>query len=391
MLAAGEGRRLRPFTHYMPKVMIPVGNKPILEYVIDALKENGIRRIIIVAGYRKESIMGHFGDGIKWDVEIVYAFQEKQIGTGHAFLQAKKFVTDDEMVVLSGDNIIDAKGLAALIENDAPSLLICESKIPSKYGVVELENGIVTSLKEKPIFAESNLISTGIYKFKKDIFDIVENFVENGKNRITDALQVFIKEKKLKGIKLQGTWRDIVYPWDILDVNAEVLYELPLSVAGTIEKNVTIRGNVVIGEDTIIHSGSYIEGPVIIGKGCEIGPNTCIFPSTSIGNNVTIHPFSCIRNSVVMDNSTIGPYSLLSNSVVGKGCEIASRFSAIEGETKVEVENEIHEIKAGSFMGNDCKIGANVIVEAGKIIGGKCTISSNKVVNRDVPDGSMVI
>ena len=92
-----------------------------------------------------------------------------------------------------------------------------------------------------------------------------------------------------------------------------------------------------------------------------------------------------------MDNSTIGSYSLLSNSVVGKGCEIASRFSAIEGETKVEVENEIHEIKAGSFMGNDCKIGANVIVEAGKIIGGKCTISSNKVVNRDVPDGSMVI
>jgi len=156
-------------------------------------------------------------------------------------------------------------------------------------------------------------------------------------------------------------------------------------------KNVTIRGNVVIGEDTIIHSGSYIEGPVIIGKGCEIGPNTCIFPSTSIGNNVTIHPFSCIRNSVVMDNSTIGPYSLLSNSVVGKGCEIASRFSAIEGETKVEVENEIHEIKAGSFIGNDCKIGANVIVEAGKIIGGKCTISPNKVVNRDVPDGSMVI
>ena len=65
--------------------------------------------------------------------------------------------------------------------------------------------------------------------------------------------------------------------------------------------------------------------------------------------------------------------------------------SAIEGETKVEVENEIHEIKAGSFMGNDCKIGANVIVEAGKIIGGKCTISPNKVVNRDVPDGSMVI
>ncbi len=391
MLAAGEGRRLRPFTHYMPKVMIPIGNKPILEYVIEALKENEIRRIIIVVGYKKDAIMGYFGDGIKWDVEIVYAFQEKQIGTGHALLQAEKFVMEEEMIVLSGDNIIDTKGLSALIQNDAPSLLICESEIPSKYGVVELDGDRITSLTEKPIFAESNLISTGVYKFKRDVFDIVRGFVENGKNDITDALQIFIKEGKLKGIKLKGIWRDIIYPWNIPDVNAEILHKLPLSIAGTIEKNVTIRGNVVIGEDTIIHSGSYIEGPVIIGKGCEIGPNACIFPSTSIGNNVTIGPFSCIRNSVVMDNSTIGSYSLLSNSVLGKGCEIASRFSAVDGETMIEVEGELHKVKAGSFIGNDCKIGDNVIVEAGKIIGGKCAISSNRVVNKDMPDGSMVI
>ena len=383
----------------MPKVMIPVGNKPILEYVIDALKENGIRRIIIVAGYRKESIMGHFGDGIKWDVEIVYAFQEKQIGTGHAFLQAKKFVTDDEMVVLSGDNIIDAKGLAALIENDAPSLLICESEIPSKYGVVELENGIVTSLKEKPIFAESNLISTGIYKFKKDIFDIVENFVENGKNRITDALQVFIKEKKLKGIKLEGTWRDIVYPWDILDVNAEVLYELPLSVAGTIEKNVTIRGNVVIGEDTIIHSGSYIEGPVIIGKNCRIGPNCYIRPYTSIGDDCHIGNGSEVKNSIIMNGSNVPHLNYVGDSVIGSNCNLGAgtkianlrldrkNIKVFINGKKVDTKRR----KLGAIIGDNVQTGINASINVGCMIGNNAFIGPTAIASGEIKPHTRVM
>jgi len=392
ILAAGEGTRLKPFTEDMPKVMLPIANKPILEYVVKALVENGISNIIMVVGYKKESIMNYFGEGRKWNANIVYAIQEKQLGTGHALLQAERHVKGREILILPGDNIIDKGSISKLISSDGPCLIIDESELPSKYGVVEMENDVVIKLIEKPERAESNLISTGIYKFEKEIFKIVRENVEAGENKLTDALQFFIENRKLKGIKVDGQWKDIVYPWNLLEANEEGLYGLSSSISGKIEKNVSIKGNVVIGEGSIIHSGCYIEGPVIIGKGCEIGPNTCIFPSTSIGDNVIIHPFSEIKNSVIMDNATIGSGSFISNSVIGKSNSISSHFSTITGDTYIEVDGELHKIEGiGAFIGSNCKIGANVVVGSGKRIGKKCIISSNKLIREDIPNGSRVV
>ena len=392
ILAAGEGTRLRPFTEDVPKVMLPVANKPIVEYVVKSLSGIGIKRIVMVVGYRKESIMKYFGEGKKFGVKIVYATQEKQLGTGHALMQAKNYVEKDEFLVLPGDNIIDEKSLAKILESDFPSLLVAESDFPSKYGVVEMRDGVISKLSEKPEKAESKLISTGIYKLRKDIFEILEEMLRKGKTMLTDAVSIFVEERNLKGIKIDGEWRDAVYPWNLLEINSHLLKELKPSIAGKIEKNVTIKGNVVIGEGTIVKAGSYIEGPVIIGKNCEIGPNTCIFPSTSIGDNVVIHPFSEIKNSIIMDDTIIGSSSFISNSVVGRGTEIHSHFSTINGEVTKIVDKEIMKIeRVGSFIGSDCVIGANVVVEAGKIIGKGCKISSNNVVKDDIPNGSMVI
>lgn len=392
ILAAGEGTRLRPFTEDMPKVMLPVANKPILEYVVEALAENGVSNIIMVVGYKKESIMNYFGEGKKWDANIIYAMQEKQLGTGHALLQAEEHVNGEEILVLPGDNIIDKNSISKLISSDAPSLIVEESELPSKYGVVEMEDDTVVRLIEKPEKAESNLISTGIYKLRKDIFKILRENVERGKNKLTDAIQFFVESGELKGIKVDGHWKDIIYPWNLLEVNSGGLYNLPSSISGKIEKNVFIKGKVVIGEGSVIHSGSYIEGPVIIGKGCEIGPNACIFPSTSIGDNVMIHPFSEIRNSIIMDNATIGSCSFISNSVVGKSNSISSHFSTITGNARIEVDGELHKIeRIGAFVGSDCEIGANVVVEPGKRIGKKCIISSNKLIKDDIPNGSRVV
>ena len=223
ILAAGEGKRLRPFTEDMPKVMLPIANKPILEYVIEALVDNNIRNIIMVVGYKKESIMSYFGDGNKWGVEINYVFQEKQIGTAHALLQAKGYI-DDEFLVLPGDNIIDKECIAKLIKEKEKASVIEESELPSKYGVVKISDGYISQFEEKPVMAETNIISTGIYKFEPDIIDLVEQFVSEGKNNLTDVIQHIIKSgEKIKGIKGNGKWKDAVYPWDLLKMNADAL------------------------------------------------------------------------------------------------------------------------------------------------------------------------
>ena len=141
ILAAGEGRRLRPFTETMPKVMLPVANRPVLEYVFDAVKNSGIDEIITVVGYKKEVIMEYFKD--YEDASITYVVQDKQLGTAHALLQAKKYITED-FIVLSGDNIIDQISISKLIKNKSPhSILIKEHPSPSKYGVVFIEKNIL--------------------------------------------------------------------------------------------------------------------------------------------------------------------------------------------------------------------------------------------------------
>ncbi len=393
ILAAGEGKRLRPFTESVPKVMLPVVNKPILEYVIEAVKENGIHDIILVVGYKKESVMKYFQDGKKFDVSIEYVAQEKQVGTGHALFQAESFI-EGEFFVLPGDNIIDAHSISLMSKNKYErSLLVEYSSNPSKYGVVEIENGVVKHIVEKPEKAEESMVSTGIYKLQPTIFKTIKECLDDGKNALTTAVEVSIKKgEKIQAIKGRGKWMDIVYPWDLLSINGKVIQDISASTSGKIEKNVIINGIVFIGSDTIIHPGCYISGPVIIGEGCEIGPHVCIFPSTSIGNNVTIHPFSEIRNSVVMDEVAIGSHSTISHSVIGEGCHISSHFTTLVGKSMMYIENEIHEIDdIGSFIGNGCTIKENVIAQEGKTIGKNCIINPLKIIDRNIPGGSNVM
>ncbi len=392
ILAAGEGNRLRPFTEDMPKVMLPVGNKPIVEYLIESLRRCGIREIVLVVGYKKERIMEYFGDGKGWNVNIKYVFQDKQIGTGHALLQAEKHVEEEEFLVLPGDNIIDSESLRLLIESEGPSIMVEKSDSPSKYGVVDIDGEIVKGILEKPSIEEKAIVSTGVYKLKKEIFDVLRNLVRDGRNRLTDTINEIAKEEKIRAVKGSGRWKDAVYPWDLLTINADVLHELAGSISGKIERNVTIKGPVQIGEDTIIHPNCYIRGPVVIGKGCEIGPNVCILPSTSIGDDVTVHPFTEIRNSIVMNDVSIGSNSFIENSVIGEGCVISSHFSTLVGEGSIEVEDGFHRVDdIGGFVGGGCMIGSMVTLEPGTIVGKGCKISSLKILRDRLDSGSRVV
>jgi glucose-1-phosphate thymidylyltransferase len=173
ILAAGEGQRLRPFTASKPKVMIPIANKPILRYVIEAGARNGIRRIVIVVGYRKDQVIDYFGAGESFDVEIDYVEQKQQLGTAHALKQARGRLSG-RFLTLSGDNIIEPDTISELIQAETTTILVREQENISKYGVIEAENGVVTSIVEKPKETLSHLVNTGIYAFSDDIFDLIE-------------------------------------------------------------------------------------------------------------------------------------------------------------------------------------------------------------------------
>ncbi|MFQ5838809.1 MAG: bifunctional sugar-1-phosphate nucleotidylyltransferase/acetyltransferase [Thermoplasmata archaeon] len=392
ILAAGEGTRLGPFTYSEPKVMIPVANRPIVEYVVRALVENGFRDVVLVVGYRKERIMTHFEEGKGFDARIEYVVQSKQLGTAHALLQAKEMLHDD-FLVLPGDNVIDAQTVRDLLEEGAvPSIVITESETPSKYGVVTLKGELVRDIVEKPAERISNLINTGIYALGEDFIDRCEESVKRGIYDIPGILQQLVRKKKVRAIPTQGTWIDAVYPWDLIRVNAAAVAAMGERVAGKVEEGVVLRGPVSVGEGSVVRAGTYVLGPVTIGEGCDIGPHVTIYPSTSIGNNVTVGPSSVIEESLIMHDCSLGPFAHVSRSVLGKGVRAGSHFSAHSEDASAQVEGEWHSLPlVGSFLGEDTILGSGVKSIPGTIVGARCRAESGTVLRGNVPHGSRVV
>jgi UDP-N-acetylglucosamine diphosphorylase/glucosamine-1-phosphate N-acetyltransferase len=385
ILAAGEGQRLRPFTVTRPKVMLSIAGKPILQYVIEALAQNGIREIIVVVGYRKEQIFDHFGNGEQFGVNIVYITQDRQLGTAHALKQTGDIV-QEQFLVLNGDNLIDAETITDFISTKPPAILLKKVTDVGRYGVVTIEGDIVKGIIEKPSDARDDRINTGIYTFTNEIFDFIGDTLD-----IPDVVNDLLSQgHTVNGVESQGTWLDVVYPWDIMKLNGSILGRIPAILGGTIETGAIIKGQVSIGKDTIIKSNCYIVGPVVIGENCDIGPNVCILPSTSIGDNVSISPFTTIEHSVISDDVTIGPSSIIENTVIDKGCVIRGHFNACSTEAEVKVDNEYHSVNVGAMIGTGCTIGSNSLAEPGTILGNYCQVNAMKVIHGRFPDRTRV-
>jgi UDP-N-acetylglucosamine diphosphorylase/glucosamine-1-phosphate N-acetyltransferase len=385
VLAAGEGQRLRPFTVTRPKAMLSIADKPILQYVIESLATNGIRNIVIVIGYRKEQVLDYLGSGEQFGVDLTYITQEAQLGTAHALSQAED-VAEDEFLVISGDNLIEASTISGFVQTRPEAVLVKRVNNPVRYGVVNLREDEVTNIIEKPKEADGNTVNTGIYAFTREVFEFTQSILD-----IPDVLNEMItKGHTIKAMETTGTWLDVVYPWDILSLNGAVLQRMEASVGGVIETGVTLKGQVTIGEETIIRSGSYVAGPVVIGSGCEIGPSVSIMPATSIGDNVVIASFTEVKNSVIGDDVSIGPGSILSDSVVGKGCVIKGRFTACGGQSEVRINGESPLVNVGAMVGEDCTIESSVVAQPGVIVGNYSQIQTMKLLSGRFPDRSLV-
>lgn len=386
ILAAGEGQRLKPFTKLIPKVMIPIADKPIIQYAVEALAQNGIRRIVMIVGYRKEYVQDYFGSGKDFGVEIEYVIQRQQLGTAHALKQAKD-LADERFLLVSGDNMIAPDTIAPLVNAKSNTMLIRTHDDISRYGAVIVKDGFVIDVIEKPEEKVSSLINTGTYVFDKTIFDFIGDEV-----RLTTVIQGMIAHgHKFVAQHTESVWLDAAYPWDILKLNDLTLSNISPGIGGSIEDGVTMKGLVSIGDGTVIKANSYIVGPVVIGADCEIGPGACILPASSIGTSVSISPFSVIKNSAIGNNVTIGPSASIQDSIVAPGTVIGSHFATRSGEATVVIENEYHQVKMGAIIGNYSELDDNIIIEPGIIIGNNCRIKAMKVINENIPDSGLVV
>jgi len=370
ILAAGEGNRLRPLTRSRPKAIIPVANRPIIEYVIDALLANGIRDIVVVVGYRKEHVIRYLN---QLDAPIQVVVQDRQLGTAHALKCAEHEISGN-FLLLPGDNYISPESIAR-IKGERNAMLVKEHPNPSEFGVVVIKDGFVQSLIEKPEAAPAFTVSTGIYAFTPDVFRYITS------NEIPDVVENMLAHgEKIRAVTADD-WQDAIYSWDLLKMNTRMLKNVTPQIGGMLAGDMTLRGVVRIGTGTTIGPNTTITGPAIIGNDCTIGPNAVILPNTSIGSRVQIEPFTLTGGSLIMDDVSIGSHSRIVDAVIGQGCVLGNHTTTVPKETLFDLGKKIMRAEFGAVLGEgvraapfttfkNCVAGNNVLIEEGRVLPG---------------------
>ena len=348
LLSGGTGSRLRPITHTGPKQLVPVANKPVLEYAIQDLKEAGITEIGVVLGNKgREAIQERLGDGSQYGVDITYIIQGNPLGLAHAAGCARDFVGDDDFVMFLGDNILK-RGIRELVESFeagdyGAGIALQEVDTPEAFGIADVDgDGNVVELIEKPDEPPTNLALIGIYVFSNDVFDVIERLEPSwrGELEITDAIQTLLEGgHAIDSEVVDGWWKDTGKPEDILEANRLVLEDKTLTTEGTVESGATIEGEVELHETATIEEGATVRGPVSIGEDTVIKTGTYVGPFTSVGSDSTLEAVH-IENSVVIGESTLTTEGKIVDSLLGRGTEIGSAVDLLpEGRRLVVGEN----------------------------------------------------
>ena len=327
ILSGGKGTRLRPLTYTQAKQLVPVANKPVLFYGIEALMEAGISEIGIIVGDTKDEIKQATGDGSRWGLNVTYIEQAAPLGLAHAVKISEEFLAGDPFVMYLGDNILKS-GIRSLVDEfqkKKPNSLILLTEVPhpQMFGVAELEGGRVVKLVEKPKEPASNLALVGVYMFDSHIFEAVRAIQPSWRNEleITDAIQYLIEHGyKVQPHLVTGWWKDTGKIEDILEANRLILETVSGNNQGKVDATSKINGQVVL-EQGVVVKNSIIRGPAIIGKNSEIS-DSYIGPFTSIQNNCRIIHTE-IENSIVLEKSEIVEVgSRIDESLIGREVKI---------------------------------------------------------------------
>ena len=394
VLAAGEGKRMRPLTAKRPKVMLPLANRPMMEHLVLAAREAGITDFIFVVGYGEREIRRHFGDGSGLGIHIRYAPQRQQHGTADALRSARDFVTGP-FLLLNGDMIVKSPDIANLCSCQAPCMSTSTTDHPQDYGVVVVENGLVTTLEEKSKHIGSSQINAGAYFFSPDIFELIDRVQTSsrGELELTDALSYYIEEKKLTSYQLSH-WIDVGNPWDMLDANLTLTGNFSTELKGTVEEGVTLQGTVIVGEGSVVKSGTYIEGPCIIGKNCRVGPHAYIRGATSIGDDCHIGHCSEIKNSIIMNGTKIPHFNYIGDSIIGTECNFGAgtKIANLRNDhANVRVcGKDTRRKKFGAVIGDGVQFGINCSINVGTMIGSNARFAPNSYITGCIGENAII-
>nr|WP_082229604.1 bifunctional sugar-1-phosphate nucleotidylyltransferase/acetyltransferase [Haloferax larsenii] len=377
---AGTGTRLHPLTDTRPKAMLPVGDKPLLEHIVEALQNVGIDQLTLVVGHKRERIQNHFQNGSKWNVDIQYAVQDNPRGTGDALLTAEHEVSES-CIVINGDRIVEPELIERLIEKHEATgdacLAVTEVEDPLQYGAVEIEDGHITAIEEKPDPHEvtSNLVNAGVYAFGPEIFAAIRQTDHYGELQLTDTLNQYIKNHPLHAVHYDGMWLELSRPWDLLSVNSGIL----------------ARDDSTVSASAHVDDDATLGDPVVVGDHSRIQPGARVLRNTVVGENVTIGANAVITNSVILEDAVVGPGTVVSDSIIGAGSEIGP-LNALEGGTSnIEVNGELHtDVRFGGLVGDGVTTGSNVTITPGTIVGNRATIESGSTLSERVPGDAHV-
>jgi len=331
ILAGGHGTRLQPLTHTTQKQLLPVGNKPVIEYVIDNLYDAGIDEIGIVIGGRYPSKLKHnlaetyAHPKNETGPELTFIDQGEPLGLANAVTCAKEFVEEESFVVFFGDTIIQREIVSTVVQSFSDSdasiyLPLQQVDEPSRYGIIEFENSIPANVHEKPDTPPSSLAYMGIVAFDPILFEYIEQITvsDRGELELTDAIGLLVQDRDdIKWQEFEGTWIDVGTPPDLLKANKTMLDTIHSSEG----YNNNTKWNKNSGQETgDLYNDVEIVEPVAIGEGVEIEGKSRIGPYVSINDNCNINGSDLI-NTIVLEDATI-KNTKLQNSIIGENSTI---------------------------------------------------------------------
>ena len=365
-MAGGEGTRLRPLTVSRPKPMVPVCNRPVMEYTLDLLKRHGIETVVVTLHYKAEDIVSYFGDGTEFGHKIIYSVESIPLGTAGSVKEVQEYIGSETFMVISGDGLTDidlSRAIAFHKEKKAvATLVLMRVNNPLEYGVVITdESGAIQCFLEKPTWGEvfSDQVNTGIYILEPEIFDLMEKNKEYDFSR--DIFPHLLKEKKgLYGYVASGYWCDIGdidhYAAAHRDMfNGKVLQEMVGAQRAP---------GVWIGEGTKIDPTATLEAPLMIGRNCRIGAHSYVSSYTCIGDNCIIEEDVSLHRDIIFNNVFFGRKSNSTGAIIGRQSTI----------------------KPGVTLCDSCVIGENVFIGRGATVRASVSIWPDK----HIPDGSII-
>jgi len=388
VLAAGEGTRLRPLTKYRPKPLLPAANRPILEYVLDALVDAGVENLHVVVGYQRDRVQDHVGPTYR-ERPVTYHVQEKQLGTGHAVLRARDAL-DSDFLVVNGDEVVTASMVESVIDahtvEDVATLAVVESDRAPEYGAIRLDGDRIVELVERPDDDTYRLLNAGIYAFGPSVFDDIESTDRRaGELHLTDTIAEGIRSgNAVRGVRIDGLWSTATYPWDLLTVARDLL------AAGHVDEPER-RPGVYVDDTASVHGEAVLRAPVVVGPDAVVGPGAVVGPDSALGQHTTVGAGAVVEGSVLDIDTRVGANATVVDAVTGQGATLGPGATVPGGRADVRVGATIHEDRQlGCVAADRASVAGGATVAPGTLLGTAARVGTGAHASGVVPEETEV-